>query len=341
MSSLLGAQIVGAIDWGAWKFTPAETTVDLIAAGTNALNGALLARRPDHFRNFTVVGILLMALLGGIGGGVTRDVLVNKIPGALTNPAYISLCLLAGVIGYYLAFGEGQLFREGLFQFMTSFSLPWYAIVGAQVGIQVGLPVFGALALAVVGPTAGRYLIDITSGVTPKQFLRGEWFVGTAVLTGAVWILLDDQLGDSTGAQWAAYLIAFAVGFTFRIVALFRGWEEPLAKEPAGVYLHDDGRPLLGRKLKGKSQTRTARLGPDPRHPGRRPRRPGGMRTTTAMIATRGTPPIGDVNDIDALGMLFDSVGALANGFSVTPAAAVTAPVTPAPPEQASKGTES
>ena len=156
MSSVLGAQIVGAIDWGAWKFTPAETTVDLIAAGTNAFNGALLARRPDHFRNFTVVGILLMALLGGIGGGVTRDVLVNKVPGALTNPAYISLCLLAGVIGYYLAFGEGQLFREGLFQFMTSFSLPWYAIVGAQVGIQVGLPVFGVLALAVVGPTAGR-----------------------------------------------------------------------------------------------------------------------------------------------------------------------------------------
>ena len=25
--------------------------------------------RPDHYRNFTVVGILPMALLGGIGGG--------------------------------------------------------------------------------------------------------------------------------------------------------------------------------------------------------------------------------------------------------------------------------
>ena len=58
------------------------------------------------------------------------------------------------------------------------------------------------------------------------------------------------------------------------------------------------------------------------------------------MIAHEGTPPVGDVNDIEALGMLFDSVAALANGFSVTPAAAVTAPVTPAQPEQASKGTE-
>jgi len=260
-SFLHGAQLVGTLQWGAWKFTPAETTVDLIAASTNALNGALLARRPDHFRNFSVVGILLMALLGGIGGGVTRDVLVNKIPGALTNPAYVFLCVIAGIIGYYLAFGKGQLFREGLFQFMTSFSLPWYAIVGAQVGIKAGLPVLGALALAVVGPTAGRYYIDITSGVTPKQFLRGEWFVGTAVLTGAVWIFVNNQLGNSNGSLWASYLIAFAVGFTFRMLALFRGWEEPLAREPAGVYMHDDGRPLLGRKLKGKSQRELRDLG--------------------------------------------------------------------------------
>ena len=71
------------------------TTLDLLAATTNALNGALLARRPDHYKNFTIVGILLMALLGGIGGGCTRDVLLGQVPGALTNPAYISLCLVA------------------------------------------------------------------------------------------------------------------------------------------------------------------------------------------------------------------------------------------------------
>ena len=164
--------------WADIKWTGSYTTIDLIAASTNALNGALLARRPDHYRNFTVVGILLMALLGGLGGGITRDVLVGEIPSALTNPAYILLALFFGVVGYLLAYTGGQLFREGLFQFMTSFSLPWYAIVGAQKGVTVGLPVLGCLLLAVVGPTAGRYYIDITSGVPPKQFIRGEWFVG-------------------------------------------------------------------------------------------------------------------------------------------------------------------
>ena len=101
---------------------------------------------------------------------------LNKIPGAFTNPAYILLCLAAGVVGYLIAFGSGQLFREGLFQFMTSFSLPWYAIAGA-IAAKRRTWILGVLAMAVIGPTAGRYYIDITSGVPPKQFIRGEWFV--------------------------------------------------------------------------------------------------------------------------------------------------------------------
>ena len=152
----LAATVIQAqgVHIGGFKWTGSFTTIDLIAATTNALNGAILARLPDHYRNFTIVGVLLMALLGGIGGGVTRDVLLNKVPSALTNPAYILLCLAAGIVGYQLAFSKGQLFREGLFQFMTSFSLPWYAIAWAEAAEKAGLPVLGVLLLAVVGPTA-------------------------------------------------------------------------------------------------------------------------------------------------------------------------------------------
>ena len=46
-----------------------------------------------------------------------------------------------------------------------------------------------------------------------------------------------------------------------RVAALYRGWEEPLASEPAGVLVHGEGRPLLGRKLKGKSQRELRDLG--------------------------------------------------------------------------------
>lgn len=250
--------ILGAsVHMGGFEWIGNFTTLDLIAASTNALNGALLARRPDHFKNFTVVGVIVMAVLGGIGGGVTRDVLLNETPAALTNPAYIILCLVFGVVGYELAYAKGQLFREGLFQFMTSFSLPMYAIVGAQKAEAAGLPIVGVLLIAVIGPTAGRWYIDVSSGVTPKQFVRGEWFVGIAVLTGAIWL---GCFAAGLNTWWCAG-IALVIGYTLRVIALYRAWEEPLAKVPAGVYLHSDGRPMLGRKLKGKSQRELRDLG--------------------------------------------------------------------------------
>ena len=201
----------------------AFTIIDLLAASTNAFNGALLCRRPTHYRNYTVVGIILLALVGGIGGGVSRDVILNKIPSAFTNPLYILLCVISAIIALQIHFKTGQAFREGLFSFMTAFSLPWYAVVGCDAALRVGLPALPAIVIGIIGPTAGRYFIDITSGVTPKHFVKGEWFVGTAVLTSVVYVI----------CYWSglslvpATLISFVVGFSFRVTALFKGWEEP------------------------------------------------------------------------------------------------------------------
>jgi len=211
--------------------------IDLIAATTNALNGVLLASQPDYYwkNHWTVVGLLVLALFGGIGGGVTRDILLNKIPGAMTNPWYLILCLAAGVVGIVLgnrAYIQSQKFHDRLFSFMTSFSLPWYAVIGVQAGLSAHLPEIACVLLGVVGPTAGRYLIDITAGKTAKQFIRGEWFVGTAVLTSLAYLVLAKYLGLTI---WPATLIAFAIGFSFRVAALWFGWEEPMPKLPASL----------------------------------------------------------------------------------------------------------
>lgn len=204
--------------------------IDLIAATTNALNGALLAQRPDYYRTkqWTIIGILVLAVFGGIGGGSVRDIIAGKLPpSSWSNPWYLILCLVAGVVGLYTAYGGGQKFREGWFQFMTAFSLPWYAAMGVHVGLDAGMPPIAAVALGVVGPTAGRFLIDVTAGRAAKQFVRGEWFVGTAVLTSVVFLVcsLYLQMG-----LWPATLIAFVAGFLFRVAALWYLWEEPMPR---------------------------------------------------------------------------------------------------------------
>jgi len=232
--------------WGDFS-TSSFTLIDLIAATTNAFNGALLARRPDHWKHWTVVGILLMAVLGGIGGGVTRDVLLNKIPAALTHPSYLILCTLAAVVALRIDWRAGQYFREGLFQFMTAFSLPWYAVVGTDAALNADLPYLGCILIGVVGPTAGRYFIDVTSGLPPKHFIKGEWFVGTAVLVSVVYIVCYEA-GLSI---WPASLISFAVGFGFRLLALSKAWEEPEPWMPESIRGEEEARPTLSQRLRG------------------------------------------------------------------------------------------
>lgn len=221
--------------WGGWVWTGRFTSLDLLASCTAAFSSAVLVRRPRHFRDFTVVGVLLLAAIAGVGGGIVRDVLVDQIPSALTNPAYLTVSVVGAVVGYRSAGVARTRAHAKLVAFATSFSLPLYAIVGAQKGFEVGLPAFGVLTLAVVAPTAGRWIIDVSSNVPPTHFVRSEWFVATALLTGVVWVLCAVAGLDT----WLSATVAFVVGYSARVVATARSLEEPVARalgddSPAG-----------------------------------------------------------------------------------------------------------
>lgn len=223
--------------------------IDLIAITTNALNGALLVQRPDYYRSnqWSIVGILIMAILGGIGGGVARDLLLNKVPNALTNPWYLILCLAAGALSMLISYKGGQQFHEGLYQLLASFSLPWYAAIGVNAALSANLPDIAAIAIGVIGSTAGVYLIDITAGHPAKLFVRSEWLVGTAVLVSIVFLICEKYFGLSI---WPATLISFTVGFIFRLLALWYAWEEPLPKLPHDVMGEVAQRGSLKEKLR-------------------------------------------------------------------------------------------
>jgi uncharacterized membrane protein YeiH len=101
------------------------TIIDLIAASTNAFVGALLARRPDHYRNYTRLGIVLLAIIAGIGGGVARDLILNQIPAALTNPWYIILSTTMAIVALVISYRTGQKLKAGILDYVAAFSLPW------------------------------------------------------------------------------------------------------------------------------------------------------------------------------------------------------------------------
>jgi uncharacterized membrane protein YeiH len=232
--------------FGLWTFDTIGW-ISLIAAVTNAFNGALLARRPDHYKHFTVIGIIILAYAGGIGGGVIRDVLVNKVPSPLENPWYLVGCLLAATLALVIDYYSEQTFKDGLFQFMTAFTLPWYAVVGAQTALAAHLGYIAAVIIGVIATTAGRWIIDVACNCIPKQLVRGEFFVLSALITGTIYIIAFAGLG------WGVIpstIIAVLCGFGFRLTSQALGWEEWEPWEPASDAEAEAARKRLGQGLR-------------------------------------------------------------------------------------------
>jgi uncharacterized membrane protein YeiH len=152
---------------------------------------------------------------------------------------------VALVIEYY----SEQKFKDGLFQFMTAFSLPWYAIVGAQAALAAHLGYGAAVLIGIIATTAGRWIIDVACNVIPKQLVRGEFFVSAAALTGIAYVVCDQALGLPLVASTA---IAFLVGFGFRLLSQFLGWEEWEPWEPAGLDAGEKARKKLGEGLQAE-----------------------------------------------------------------------------------------
>jgi uncharacterized membrane protein YeiH len=217
---------------------PSFPHLDEFSAGINALNGVLVARNPSHNRGYTVAGLLIMGFFGGIGGGVTRDLLLNDIPGPLKGATYFVVCVLMGLLGlaiYRYAESREEGFRRRTLAYFKSFTLPWFAILGAHKALDHGLGIYAAILVGLAATTAGGVLIDLFSGVTPEIVRPSEHIVTTAVLASTVYSLIALHLKDSF-SFFPTTLIAVLVAFIFRVCAVREHWPQlvPLAAPATG-----------------------------------------------------------------------------------------------------------
>lgn len=205
---------------------PSFPHVDMFSAGVNALYGTLVACNPSHNRNYTLAGLLIMAYFGGIGGGVSRDVLLNDIPGPLLHPAYLVVCLLMGLLGlaiYRYFQSQEEQFRTRTMAYLKSFTLPWFAILGAHKALDHHLGIFAAIVIGVVATNAGGVFIDLFAGLTPELVKASEQLVPASMLAAGVYALLAVREMKSL-TFFPVTLIAVLVAFTYRVIAVREHW---------------------------------------------------------------------------------------------------------------------
>ena len=202
-----------------FPFDIALVWLDLAGIFFFAVSGSLLAAR----KRFDILGSLLLASLVSLGGGVIRDIILNTVPAAFTNPAYLVPPLLATVLVYFL-YSSVQRFTSLLVLFDAG-GLALFCITGTLKAISLEMNPLAAVLLGVTTAVGGGLLRDITANEVPQLFDAGDLYAlpafSGATLTSVLWV---------TGSFNAvtACLVA-AVVFAFRVVAWRRSWYVPLA----------------------------------------------------------------------------------------------------------------
>ncbi|CAA9219837.1 MAG: hypothetical protein AVDCRST_MAG57-526 [uncultured Blastococcus sp.] len=195
--------------------------VDLAAIVIGALTGGLLAAR----EGFAVSGVLLLAVSGGLGGGLIRDVLLaDGPPVALTNPAYLPTVAITAAVTFFFS---GWLSRlTALLVVLDAVTLGFFTVIGAQKAELAGLPSASVVFVGTVTAVGGALIRDILLAQRAEIVQPGPYNAVAALIGAGALTVLAGPVGLEP-LPVAAIVITLVA--TLRVLSVWRGWEAPVA----------------------------------------------------------------------------------------------------------------
>jgi len=190
-------------------------TIGLVAF---ALVGSAKAIREE----FDLFGIVVVGLATAFVGGVTRDLLVNRLPLVFQSSTEISLGLLGSGLAVALSVSLRAPDEHGITVVSDAIGLAAFATTGAIVATNAGVSAFGVVAIATINAVGGRAFADILLDRSPF-ILFDDFYASCAVLGGCSYWLVD-SIGIIDGG---AAVACAAVTVTVRVVAVTQGWYVP------------------------------------------------------------------------------------------------------------------
>jgi uncharacterized membrane protein YeiH len=198
-----------------------QVVLDLAGIFVFALSGALVGIRKD----LDVVGVLVLAGVAGLGGGMIRDVLIGAVPPAsLTDWRYLLVPALSGVVALRFHPSLGRIERH--INVLDALGLGLFCVTGSAKAMLYGLGPVPAALLGMLTGIGGGVLRDLLAGRTPLV-LKQEVYALPA-LAGATVVAVTWELG--LYRSWLA-IAAAALCITIRLLAIWRKWDAPRARD--------------------------------------------------------------------------------------------------------------
>jgi polar amino acid transport system substrate-binding protein len=221
-------------------------TIDIIGTVAFAISGILLARQGQY----SLFGAFVLAALPAVGGGILRDLLVNReTVGVLASPAYLAaviVTVLTGYIGFQLADRSGLVARwfchraggadERLIQkinlnsavaFFDALGLAAFTVIGVVVAVESKsnpLWLWGPLLAALTG-AGGGIARDVIRADANNPFLKGTFYAEISLIWGlllSLFLMWYANLLDYKPAEISLAVVITLIGALLTRMAVFQ-----------------------------------------------------------------------------------------------------------------------
>jgi len=195
--------------------------LDYLGTIAFAVTGAskAIAHKADIF------GIIVLATVVGVGGGVTRDVIFGRFPTSLSDPIYVGLTVGIAVVMFFLF----TKFKKQMTVWLVfdAVGLGVFSILGASIAYQVvGLEFLPMIFAGMITAIGGGILRDIFVREIPIVFVKEVYavasIIGIVIFYGLLSFDMDVQVSSIIG-------IVAATGI--RLLAMKYNWNLPKVRE--------------------------------------------------------------------------------------------------------------
>lgn len=187
---------------------------DLLGVMVFAISGTLIA----HSKHMDGFGVVVLATVTGIGGGTLRDILLDVPVFWLHDTSYFMAIGCAIGISVVFLNRQKQIPRQML-QIADAFGLAFFAVMGVQKALSIGMPDTTAIIMGVMTGCFGGVIRDVLAGEIPL-LLKGELYAITCILGGVIYTQM---------AHWQlpvelTMLCAMSGILGLRLLAMYNNW---------------------------------------------------------------------------------------------------------------------
>lgn len=209
------------------------TVLYVLGLTAESMTAALAAGR----QRMDMFGVMLIASVTAFGGGTVRDLLFGHYPLRwVDEPIFLAIVLGAALVTVLVSFLMDY-FRT-IFLVLDAVGLSTFALLGAQVALELGYHPLIVVVSSVVTGVFGGVLRDVLCDRVPLVFSE-ELYASIAILVAVMYMgMLHFNLDETIGSQ-LVIVICLIFAFGLRLLAIFYRISLPVFEYQEREYVRD------------------------------------------------------------------------------------------------------